>query len=184
MTLLGASWMIEMPDRSRMGLALEEQSFGPMGSPGENLNAHDPPLPGEDTDMLDSIPTFPLFTSSPTYFAFPGVPVAVQHTNAGIVLTRDLGFFRVSESEDSRDWNQDGLETGFVLFRTSLTQGLSDAMGALNSIQDRPAIEVNPEESSPLGAAYIADEHYQGVVGTDFNGDGDSNDLVIFYFLF
>lgn len=183
-TFLGASWMAEMPDRSRMGLALEEKSFGPPGAPGANLNAHDPPLPGEDTDLLDSIATFPLFTGNPAYLAFPAAAVAVQHENAGIVVVHDLAFSRVSESEDSRDWNDDGIETGFILFRTSFSLGLSAPMGVSNSIPGRPAIEVDPEEANLVGAAYIADEHDQGYSGVDYNGDGDSTDLVIFYFLF
>jgi hypothetical protein len=183
-TLFGASWMAEMPDRSRLGFALEERSYGPLGSPGQNLNAHDPPLPGEDTDMLDSVPTFPHFTGSPPYLSFPGTSVATKSDNAGIVIARGIAFYRVSETEDSRDWNDDGLETGYILFRTSLTLGFSSAMGVHNALPGRAAIEVNAEEASPVGAAFIADEHFQTAAGTDLNGDGDALDLVISYFLF
>jgi hypothetical protein len=188
-TYFGGTWMAEMPDRSRLGLAMQESSFGPAGSPGQNLNAHDPPNPGEDTDTLDSVATFPLLTGNPAFLDFPaafdhGRDVAVQHDNAGIVVVGDLAFSRVSESEDSTDWNDDGPRTGFILFRTSFTLGISAPMGVSNSIPNRPAIEVNPEESNPVGAAYIADEHYQGYSGTDYNGDGDATDLVISYFLF
>ena len=176
-TFVGASWMSELPDRSRMNLALEERVMG------VNINSHNPPVPGEDTDTNDSVPTFPIFTGGTPYMAFPGVAIAVQTGNSGIVTARNIGFYRVSEAEDSRDWNSDGLETGYVLFRTSLTQGTSAAMGALNSLPGRPAIEVNTEETSPSGAAFIADEQLQGS-GFDYNGDGDATDLVISYFLF
>jgi len=180
---VGASWMAETADRSRLDLALLEVSAGPGGTP-TNINCHVPPVPGEDTDTNDSVPTFPIFTGSTTYLSFPGVAIAVQKTNAGITIARNVGFYRVSETEDSRDWNSDGLETGFDLFRTSLTQGVSVSMGALNSINGRPAIEFNSEEPSPVGAAFIADEQLQGAGGLDFNTDGDGNDLVISYFIF
>jgi hypothetical protein len=183
-TLLGASWMCEMPDRAHLGVAIEERSYGPIGHPGVNLNAHHPPLPGEDLDMLDSVASVPFFTGSPPYLAFPGTSIAVQTGNAGLVVAHDLVFYRVSESEDSRDWNDDGLETGYVLFKSSLTLGLSASMGVSNAIPGRPAIEVNPEEVDPIGAAFIADEHFHNAGGTDLNGDGDATDLVISYFLF
>src|SRR5262249_30154521 len=177
-TFVGASWMDENPDRTHMNLALEEKVMG------VNINAHVPPIAGEDTDTLDSVPTFPVFTGSPTFLGFPGIAIAVQTGNSGIALARNFGFYRVSEAEDSRDWNADGLETGFVLFRTSLSQGVSASMGALNSIANRPAIDYNTDESSPVGCAFLADEQYQGAGGTDLNNDGDATDLVISYFIF
>ena len=57
-------------------------------------------------------------------------------------------------------------------------------MGAHNALPGRAAIEVNAEEATPLGAAYIADEHFHTAGGTDLNGDGDATDLVISYFMF
>jgi len=177
-SFVGASWMAESADRSRLNVALEEEIEG------VNINRHDPPIAGEDTDTLDSVPTFGYFTGSPLRISFPGVAIGVQNANAGIVVARNHGFYRVSEAEDSRDWNQDGLETGFVLFRTSLIQGVSNRMGPLNSLPGRNAIEVNPEESSPIGAVFLADEQLQGAAGTDLNGDLDTADLVISYFRF
>ena len=177
-TYIGTAWMTETPDRTHLDLALQEKVMG------VNINAHVPPIAGEDLDTLDSVPTFPLFTGSPTYLGFPGIAIAVQTGNSGIVIARNIGFYRVSEAEDSRDWNSDGLETGFVLFRTSLTQGVSSTMGALNSIPGRPAVEFNTEEASPVGCVFLADEQYQGAAGTDLNTDGDSTDLVISYFTF
>jgi hypothetical protein len=180
----GASWLTEIPDRSRLGVAVEERSYGPLGSPGANLDAHDPPLPGEDLDMLDSIPSFARFETNPTFLDFPAVGVGLKHDDAGIVIANDIAFYRVSEAEDSRDKNNDGLETGFILYRTYFAIGESNAMGVLNSIPGRSAIEVNPEEAHPLAAAFIADERLQGFSGADYNGDGDATDLVVSYFLF
>jgi hypothetical protein len=177
-TFIGASWMTETPDRTHLDLALEEKVMG------VNINCHIPPIPGEDTDTNDSVPTFPLLTGSPTYLGFPGIAIAVQTGNSGIVIARNIGFYRVSENEDSRDWDSDGLETGYVLFRTSLTQGVSTSMGPLNSIAGRPAVEFNTEESSPVGCVFLADEQYLGAGGTDLNTDGDATDLVISYFTF
>jgi hypothetical protein len=177
-TYVGASWMDENPDRSHMNLALEEKVMG------VNINCHNPPIPGEDTDILDSVPTFPVFFGSPAFLGFPGIAIAVQTGNSGIALARNYGFYRVSEAEDSRDWNADGLETGFILFRTSLTQGLSAAMGPLNSIANRNSIEYNTDEATPVGCVFLADEQYQGAGGTDLNNDGDATDLVISYFVF
>jgi hypothetical protein len=183
-TYIGASWMTETPDRSHLDAAIQEASYGPAGAPGQNINSHVPPIAGEDTDTNDSVPTFPLLTGSPTFLGFPGIAIAVQTGNSGIVIARNIGFYRVSEAEDSRDWNSDGLETGFVLFRTSLTQGVSTSMGPLNSIPGRPSVEFNSEESSPVGCVFLADEQFLGAGGTDLNTDGDATDIVISYFTF
>jgi hypothetical protein len=168
-TFVGASWMTETPDRSHLDLALEERVMG------SDLNG--------DGDTLDSVPTFPFFTGSSTSFHFPGVSVATQTGNSGIVIARNIGFYRVSEAEDHRDWNDDGLTTGFVLFRTRLTDGLSLEMATLNSIAGRPAVEFNTEETTPVGAVFITDEQFLGG-GTDLNGDGTTTSLVISYFTF
>jgi hypothetical protein len=178
----GGSWMAEIPDRTRFVMGLLEKSYGVFGTtPGVNLNAHNPPLPGEDTDILDSIPVFPNILSGNT-LNIPGVAIAVQTANAGIVVTKGDVFYRVSESEDSRDWNGDGLETGFVLYATSLGQQVSFDLGTMNSLPGRQAIEYDAEGASPSVAVYLADEQLQGPTGTDFNHDGDASDLVITWF--
>ena len=185
LNLAGGSWIAETPDRSQLAIAMEEKSYGPIGGPaGKDLNAHDPPLPTDDPDMLDSVPAFGSFVGVPPAFLYPFAPIAASHDNAGITFTHGFAFYRVSENEDSRDWNHDHVTTGYVLFRTSETLGFSFPVATLNSIPGRPAIEFAADEASPIGAAFIADEHYEGVVGTDFDGDGDSTDLVLSYFTF
>lgn len=178
----GGSWMGEVPDRSRMVMGLLEKSYGVVNTtPGVNLNAHNPPLPGEDTDILDSIPVFPNILSGNT-LNIPGVAIAVQTANAGIVVSKGDVFYRVSESEDSRDWNGDGLETGFVLYATSLSQQVSVSIGTMNSLANRPSVDYDADGASPSVAVYLADEQLQGPTGTDFNFDGDKSDLVITWF--
>lgn len=174
-TFAGTTWMAEQPDRTRLDVALEERVNS------VNINSHTPAVPGEDLDTNDSVPTFADFTGGST-LSFPGVAIAADSDNAGIVVARGYGFYRVSEAEDSRDWNSDGDESDFVLWRTSLTQGTSVYMGLHNSLV-RPALHVNGNETSPAGGAYIALESQQGT-GLDLNGDGDTNDLVLRYFQF
>jgi hypothetical protein len=173
-TFVGATWMREQPDSSRLNVAFPENVGG------VNLNAHNPPLPGEDTDLLDSVPTFATFAGSPAFLTFPGVAIAVDHANAGQVIAGNIGFYRVSEVEDSRDWNGDGDELDTILFGTSLTSGISAFVGDLNTIAGRSAIEVDPEESPAFHAAFVADERMQNV---DLNGDGDALDLVATWFV-
>lgn len=171
-TFAGASWISEAPDRSRLGLAMQEKVMG------RNINGPPtfPNLP--DTDTLDSVPTFPL----PSFPTLPGVAIAVQTGNAGIVIARATGFYRVAETEDDSDWNSDGDQIDYVLRGTTLSQGFSSGGGVLNSLA-RPAIDLNTDESVPYGASYLADEQMQGA-GMDLNGDGDATDLVLTWFRF
>jgi hypothetical protein len=183
--VLGSTWMRETPARSRLGIGLFEKSYGVVNTtPGVNLNTHQPPLAGEDTDTNDSIAVFPSFVGSPGFLDLPGVAIAVQSGNAGMAIAKSDVFYRVSETEDSRDWNGDGLETGYVLFATSLSTQQSLSLGALNSLAQRQAVEVNEDETSPTIGVYLADEQLQGATGTDFNLDGDKSDLVISWILF
>ncbi len=171
---VGSSWLAEQPDRATLGSALEERVNN------ANINAHLPPVVGEDTDATDSVPTFATFSGNT--LSFPGIAIAADEDNAGIVVARGVGFCRVSEQEDSRDWNSDGDENDFVLWRVSLSSAQPIYMGSHNSLS-RPAIVVNPREN-PAGGAYIATENQEGPGGLDLNGDGDTNDLVLRYFNF
>jgi hypothetical protein len=179
-SFVGASWMEETPNRQRLNVALQEKVEG------ININSHSPPVAGEDLDTLDSVPTFADMIGSPARLTFPGVAIAVQPDNAGIVIAREFAFYRVEEADDSRNWNTvgDADEADYILFRTSLQQGTSAAMGVLNGTTPSPAIVVNRDEASPFGAAFIADEQLQGPGGDDLNQDGDSADLVLSFFRF
>ncbi len=172
---VGASWMTEMPNRANLGLALQE-SVG-----GMSLNPGSTGAPG-DSDLLDSIPTFPTFSSGST-LRFPGVLIAVDPAQPGIVVTSGFGYYRVAESADNRDWSGDGQLNDHICFRSSFSQGTTNTNG-ISSALNRPVIEVDPQSSAPGCAAMITDETNQGVGGFDINGDGDKTDLVLQYFVF
>lgn len=175
-TFVGATWMAEVAGRSRLGVAFPENIAG------VNVNAHTPPVTGEDTDTNDSLPTFADFTATNT-LSFPGVAVAVDLDNAGITIGKNIAFYRVSEVDDRRDWNNDGDETDIVLFRTSLTQATTNAMGVLNNVvlggNPTPSVLIDTV-GTPQGAAYLFDESIQGL---DVNSDGTVH-FVVQYFRF
>lgn len=175
-TFVGATFMSELPDRTRLAVALPENIEG------ANINAHVPAVAGEDTDTNDSVPTFADFSNANT-LSFPGVAVAVDADNAGIVVSKNYAFYRVSEADDARDWNGDGDETDIVLFRTSLQQGTSTPTAILNNLvlggQATPAVIVDTV-GTPLGAALVVDET---LVGSDVNQDGTQH-FVVEYFRF
>ena len=179
----GGSWVAETPDRSRLLVAMQEDSFGDFGHPGHDLNAHDPPIPGEDADTADSVPVVASFEGVPPFLDLPMTRAAASALNPGIVVAHGLSFSRIDEVADTRDSNGDGVRSAFVLWRTDLATGFATPMGTLNSIPDRPAIELDRESGNPLVGAFIADEHLLNF-GTDFDGDGDTTDLVVSYFLF
>lgn len=163
----GASWMAENRERSRLCAAYEESINS------ELINS-------SDTDTTDSVPTFADMASATTMI-FPGVAIAVRADNAGIGLGKNTGFYRVSEAADNRDWNADGDKTDYILFSTTITDGVSRNLGVLNNIA-RQAAEFDID--SPSGAAYLADESLAGPTGADLNGDGDTLDLVVRFFHF
>lgn len=179
-SFVGASWVGETRDRQRLGLGLVEAVGGISLNPGTSAS------PG-DTDLLDSIPTFPVFNAS-NVLTFPGIKIALDVSppstvNPGIVIARGLGYYRVAESFDNRDWSNDGDKADRVLFRSSFTQGTTNTNGISSAIV-RPAIEIDTESSAPACAAFLTDEALQGAGGTDINGDGDRTDIVLQYFVF
>ena len=111
---------------------------------------------------------------------FPGVAVACEQTNAGIVASNNFGFFRVDEAADNRDWNGDGDKTDIVLMRVSFTQSTTAVMGTLVPGLMRPAIETN-FEGGQNGGAFIFNEATLGPGGTDVNGDGTKHPFVAYF---
>ncbi len=158
----GATWMAENRERTRLCMAYQESVNN------EQINS-------SDTDTTDSMPTFADMASSTT-MVFPGVAIAVRADNAGIGLGKSVGFYRVSEAADNRDWNGDGDKTDYILFSTGITDGVSRNLGILNNIA-RQAAQFDVE--APSGLAYIVDESMAGPTGADLNGDGDTLDLVV-----
>lgn len=173
---VGATFMAETPARDRLGVALPENIAG------DNINRHVPAVAGEDLDTNDSVPTFADFSGATT-LSFPGVAIASDTDNAGIVIAKGVAFYRVFEAQDSRDWNGDNVENDVVLFRTSLSQGTSFSTAVLNDLtiggNATPSVYVDTV-GTPSAAAIVVDET---IVGTDVNGDGTQH-FVVEYFRF
>ena len=158
---VGASWMAEREQRDRLLVAFQESVFGA-------------PINTGDGDMLDSVPTFARFDpSNAKDLDFPGPAVAIAGANAGIAIANGVGFYRVDEAADNRDWNGANGKSDFVLFRTTVaTIQNSNFISTLSNIPDRPAVETGGN----VGAAFITDE---AMANTDLNGDLDKTDLVL-----
>jgi hypothetical protein len=159
-----ATWMGELPGRTRLGIAYAESSNG------VDLN--------NDDDTTNSVPTFAdLLPTVPRRLSFPGAGVGLEENNAGIALANGWGFFRVSELEEGRDINQNGQPDDILLMRLGLGNGSLVNMGALNS-EARPSIETEADGIG-LGAAFLLDET---IIGSNVSGDMDANDLVPRFF--
>jgi len=167
------SWVSARESEGRLGVAFSER----IGN--VSLNQGSVQVPG-DTDVLDSIPTFATFSSN--RLIFPGVLLALDKDSAGMATARGWTFYRLSESEDSRDINGDGDETDFILERTNVASGATFGMSVATDVQ-RDVAEFARFGSKDCGAV-IASEAQQGSGGTDFNGDGDRTDLVLRWFRF
>jgi len=157
-----ASWMGPSSDKTRLGIAYDELSNG------VDLN--------NDGDQLDSVPTFAQFVGAPQRLAFPGYAAAVQKENAGITFQNGWGFFRISEAEDSRDWNTDGTADDFVMLRARLADGLSQYIIELNAIPGRMALEPSLITGAS-GGIFLVDEAMAG----DLNADGVISYAIVFY---
>ena len=161
---VGTSWMGAQEDAdTRVGIAFPEAFFG-------DING--------DGDTLDSAPTFARFNGAATELDFPGPAVAIADNNAGVAIVGNLGFYRVDENADDRDWNGDGDRNDMVLFRTAVStlQG-SFFIGTLNA-NVAPAVVVPDASAKQLAVAFLADEAMQA---QDFNKDGDTADQVLRY---
>jgi hypothetical protein len=160
----GTTWMGEVPSRTVLPMDFTEAVFGG----GINLSG--------DGDELDSVPVFARFNSGLTELIFPGIAVAVQDANAGMVIAKNLALYRVSEAADGRDWNDDADMTDIVLFRSSTLSGFSVFV---DDVTSDPGPAVHVDFANTVGAAYFVSETDAGV---DLNGDGDLNDDVLRWF--
>jgi hypothetical protein len=156
----GASWMGELPG-ARVGIGFQEAVFG------LSIN-------GRDNDLTDSVPVFARFDPQDVDdFDFPGPAVAVDEDNVGTVIANGVAFYRVDESDDNFDWNDDGDKSDRILFRTTVaTLGDTFEISTLNNLT-RPAVVTDTRN---VGAAFIADE---AAARADLDQDGDQNDFVV-----
>ncbi len=171
----GASWMAPEPSESRLGLTFLEEVPGTnalIGSLNTNLRCD---LVAKDTDKTDALPVWVDFEAGPT-LDFDGIGYAVDPLNAGLVIANNHAYFRVSEAADNRDYNNDGAMNDSILFRNPLAQCNPIAMATSSGLQGFVI-----ETDGARGAGFFSSEFQAGL---DFNGDGDTNDLVVRYFLF
>lgn len=169
----GTSWMAAESVGGRLGLVFLEEVPGTNTNVGSlNTNVNCAPV-AKDSDKTDGLPVWADFESGPT-LDFDGMGYAVDKANAGIELVDNFAFFRVSESDDNRDYNADGQINDIVLFRNPLTTCGPVPM-ATSSLVAGQAIETD----GVRGAAFLSSETQADV---DFNGDGDKTDLVARWF--
>ena len=174
----GASWMAPESVSGRLGIAFQESI--PAANPNiislnTNFNCN---FAQKDLDDLDSLPIWadlPVIGGVGAVLDFDGVGYAIDASDMGMVIARNFAFFRVDEAADNRDYNNDGVLNDFVLFRNPLTACGPVPMATSSNI-DGPVIITD----GVRGAAFLSSEAQAGL---DFNGDGDTNDLVVRHFL-
>jgi len=171
----GTSWMAPEPVGDRLALVFLEEVPGTnpnVGSLNTNLDCN---LVAKDADKTDGLPVWCDFESGPT-LDFDGMGYAVDQGNAGIEIAQGFAFFRVSEADDNQDYNADGVKNDVVLFRNPLTTCGPVPM-ATSSLT--PGQVITTDRLS--AAAFLSSETQAGI---DFNGDGDTGDLVVRWFRF
>ena len=169
---VGANWMAAEPAENRLGLAFMEEVAGFTLNVDLFCDFFE-----KDPDAADSLPIWADITGGGV-LDFDGQGYALQESDPGIVQARGFAFYRVSEASDDQDYNNDGDKNDAILFRNPQTQCSTVAMGTASSLTG-----VNPVivTDAVKGAVYLASEFQAGI---DFNGDGDSNDLVPRWFVF
>ena len=161
------SWMVQDPNSSIRFLAAITEA-----STNSDSNT--------DGDTLDSIPVFAREGGAARELDFPGVGVAVEATNPGIITSGDFGFYRISESDQGFDYNLDGDLNDEILQRVNLTGSEpATSMGVIDNSSDR--VILVGTGVNPRGIIWVAPEAQQGASGLDFNGDGDTNDMALRY---
>ena len=171
----GTSWMAPEAVDGRLGLSFLEEVPGTnpnVGSLNTNLDCS---LVAKDADKTDGLPVWADFETGPT-LDFDGVGYAIDKINAGIEIAGAFAFFRLSEVDDNRDYNNDGVANDVVLMRNPLTTCGPVPMATSSAVASQVIIT-----DRDRGAAFLSSETQAGV---DFNDDGDTNDLVVRYFLF
>ncbi len=171
----GASWMASDEQSSRLGVAFQEEVPGTNPLVPSLNNNLDCGVVLKDTDRTDSLPVWADFEFGPV-LDFDGVGFALDPVDPGIVIAGGQAFFRVDEAADSIDHNRDGVLDDRVLMRNPLVTCGPNVLATLSSLSG-PAVVTDGE----LGAALVASE---SAAGEDYNKDGDTNDLVVRFFLF
>jgi len=169
----GTSWMAGEAVEGRLALVFLEEVPGTnpdVGPLNTNVNCA---FVQKDGDKTDGLPVWADFESGPT-LDFDGMGYAVDKANAGIELSGNYAFFRVSEVDDNRDYNADGQINDVVLFRNPLTTCGPIPMATSSLVAGQAVVT-----DGVRGAAFLSSESQ---AGEDFNGDGDETDLVVRWF--
>ncbi|QDV06537.1 hypothetical protein Poly30_20470 [Planctomycetes bacterium Poly30] len=165
---VGVTWMAEDPESSSRFFAAFSENFGTIGGGNGDLNG--------DGDAADSVPTIPRIQTG-NQLTFPGVATATTRNNAGITVEENIGFHRVSEADQGNsDLNGDGDTNDFVVQRFSLVNSFQRALMGTSTNVNSDSVETGTGDAE--FAAFLTEEFLEG---TDFNGDGDTNDFVVRY---
>ena len=168
-----ASWMASRVREGRLGIAFEESVPGANPLVGSlNNNSGDCTVIVKDTDVTDALPVWLDFEDGPT-LDFDGLGFATVPDNAGLVVAQGFAHFRVSELDDNRDWNGDGVLDDVVLVRNPVLSCDPQILGVTTNAPG-PAILTLLFSNS---AAFLS-------TGVDFDGDGMATELVVRHFAF
>jgi hypothetical protein len=170
----GASWFAERTDGGRLLLAFEEEVPGTNPLVPSLNNNLDCGFVAKDADLVDSLPIWADFEGQ--VLDFDGTGFALDPTNEELAVGGAQIFFRVSEAEDSHDHNGDGDLSDTVILRNPVFSCAPRLVGEASALPG-PCIV----SEGTTGGAFVSSE---ASAGEDLNEDGDTNDLVVRYFLF
>ncbi|MEX1025221.1 MAG: hypothetical protein WD226_09105 [Planctomycetota bacterium] len=166
----GTTWMRPDPVSNRLAMTYTERV------PNLNLNTNiGCAFVQKDADAVDALPVWADFAAGPV-LDFDGLGFAVSETAPGITMSGGFVFFRVDETADDTDWNDDGDKTDLVLFRNPLT-ACNPVPLATSSPGAGDSVVIDPGS----GGAFITSE---ASAGSDLNNDGDMTDFVVRWFSF
>jgi hypothetical protein len=168
--VIAPDFLSDLASVGRNPCTLLEQSVG------LNLNAGCTAVL-KDNDETDSLPAWLRYDAQDDALIIAGLGWALQALNGGVVIRSGTAFFRVSENADNFDWNDDGDESDFVLFRSPVTACAPTNMGTLNNLPGTPSIY----GGSAVGGVFFASETAQN---SDLNGDGVISGLAARFFPF
>jgi len=176
---VGASWMADEETATRLPIAYEERVSGLVLNRNVDCNEIE-----KDADATDSVAAWPRLRSElerntlePDHaLTFPGLGYAVVADNPGFVVINSIIYFRVSETEDARDYNGDEDTDDICLFRTPLGSGCPIEFVSVTDATPGPVAT-----GSTRGVGFLAVESMEGV---DFNEDGDILDTVVRFLIF
>lgn len=175
---VGTSWMAAEESEGRLGMTYMEEV--PAIELNVDLFCDQVSKEAGAADATDALPLWTDFAG--TTMDFDGQGYAVLPGDPGIVLVRGFAFYRVSETQDAFDYNNDGDTSDMILFRNPQAFCATVAMGTERIPPGGGTTPVIFTDGFNTGA-FLSSELPGSGAGIDFNGDGDMNDVVVRYFL-